>query len=98
MHNDIASNHAKLSQLVEQARLIVANARAALDAAGASPENLVMVRVYMVDLTPERLDALMPSLLELFDGSRPSVTGVDVVALAAPDLQLEVEMIARLPQ
>ena len=82
--------------LVGQARLVVTNARAALDAAGASPEDLVMVRVYMVNLTPERLDELMPVLLEWFDGSRPSVTGVGVVALAAPELQLEVELIASL--
>ncbi len=54
-----------------------------------------MTRVYVVDLTPERLEKLMPHLLELFDGSQPSLTGIGVSALAAPDLQLEVEMIAR---
>jgi enamine deaminase RidA (YjgF/YER057c/UK114 family) len=83
--------------LAEQAELVARNAKAALDAAGASPEDLIMVRVYMVDLTPERLEELMPHLLAMFDGAQPSVTGVGVAALAGPDLQLEVEMIARLP-
>ncbi len=82
--------------LAEQAKVVVENARAALDAAGASPEDLVMARVYVVDLTPERLETLMPHLLDLFDGAKPSLTGIGVAALAGPDLQLEVEMIARI--
>ncbi|WP_331371322.1 RidA family protein [Sinorhizobium chiapasense] len=83
--------------LAEQAELVVANAKAALDALGASPEDLVMVRLYLVDLTPERIEELMPHLRAMFDGAQPSLTGVGVAALAAPDLQLEMEMIVRLP-
>ncbi len=83
--------------LTEQAKLVVENAREALEAAGASSENLVMARVYVVDLTPERLEELMPHLLELFDGAQPSLTGIGVAALAVPGLELEIEMIARLP-
>ena len=81
----------------EQADLVVKNARAALHAAGASPQDLVMIRVYMVDWTPERLEQLWPYLHALFDGAQPSVTGIGVASLAAPDLQLEIEMIASLP-
>lgn len=33
---------------------------------------------------------------KLFDGARPSLTGIGVAALAGPDLQLKVEMIVRL--
>lgn len=84
------------ASLAEQAKVVVENARAALDAVGASPEDLVMARVYVVDLTPERLETLMPHLLDLFDGAKPSLTGIGVAALAGPDLQLEVEMIARI--
>ena len=80
-----------------QAELVVNNARAALDAVGASPEDLVMVRIYVVDLTPERLEELWPHAQALFNGEQPSVTGVGVAALAGPDLLLEIEMIARLP-
>lgn len=85
------------TSLAEQAELVVKNARAALDAAGASPKHLVMIRAYVVDLTPERLDQLWPYVHAFFDGAQPSVTGIGVAALAAPDLQLEMEMIVRLP-
>lgn len=81
----------------DQARLVVRNAKAALDAVGATSQDLVMIRIYVVDLTPERLDALRPHLQALFDGAQPSITGIGVAALAAPDFQLEIEMIVRLP-
>ena len=83
--------------LAAQAELVVRNARAALGAAGASPHDLVMIRAYVVDLTPERLEVLWPHVHALFDGAQPSVTGIGVAALAAPGLQLEIEMIVRLP-
>jgi enamine deaminase RidA (YjgF/YER057c/UK114 family) len=83
--------------LAGQAALVVENARAALAAAGATPRDLVMVRVYVVNLTDERLGILMPHLHALFDGTQPSLTGIGVAALASPELQLEIEMIARLP-
>lgn len=83
--------------LAGQAEIVVGNARAALEAVGASPKDLVMVRVYLVNLTPERLEVLWPHIHALFDGAQPSLTGVGVAALASPELQLEVEMIARLP-
>jgi len=81
----------------EQAELVVKNARAALAAAGALPKDIVMIRAYVVGLTPERLEQLWPHVHALFDGAQPSVTGIGVAALAAPDLQLEIEMIVRLP-
>lgn len=92
-----ASGEPAPKNFAEQAELVVKNAKAALDAAGASPEDLVMIRAYVVDLTPERLEVLWPHVHALFDGAQPSVTGIGVAALAAPELQLEIEMIARLP-
>lgn len=83
--------------LAEQASIVVGNARAALAAVGATPKDLVIARVYLVDLTSERMDVLMPHLHALFDGAQPSLTGVGVAALASRELQLEIEMIARLP-
>lgn len=80
-----------------QADLVVANARIALAAVGAAPQDIVMARVYVVGLTPEVMEAAMPRLFALFDGAQPSLTGVGVAALAAPDLLLEVEWVVRLP-
>ncbi|QGX40744.1 RidA family protein [Permianibacter aggregans] len=85
------------SDLTEQMKLVAKNARSALEAIGAKPEDVVLARVYMVDLTPERLEQLMPEFLATFDGAQPCVTGVGVAALAAPDLQVEMELVVRLP-
>jgi len=79
----------------DHADLVIRNARAAIAAAGATPRDLVMVRIYMVGLSKERTDILKPRLEALFDGARPSVTGIGVAALFTPDLQLEIEMVVR---
>ena len=84
--------------LGEQMEIVAANARAALDAVGARPQDIVMARVYAVDLTPERLEEVMPPLLAAFDGARPSLTGIGVAALAGPGLQDEMELTVRLPE
>lgn len=83
--------------LSEQMKLVAKNARSALEAVGAKPEDVVIARIYMLDLTPERLEELMPAFLATFDGAQPCVTGVGVEALAAPDLQVEMELVVRLP-
>lgn len=83
--------------LAAQMTVVTTNARAALAAIGATPSDVVLVRLYVVDLTPDRLGQVMPGFLALFDGVQPSVTGVGVAALAAPELQVEMEMVVRLP-
>lgn len=80
-----------------QAEMVVANARAALAAVGASAKDILIARCYLVDLTEERLGELWPHVHALFDGHQPSLTGIGVAALAAPDLQLEIEMTVLLP-
>ncbi|MFM9271923.1 RidA family protein [Halomonas elongata] len=82
--------------LVEQMKLVSKNVRSALHALGAKPEHVVMARIYVVGLTPERLEQLMPPFIATFDGAQPCVTGVGVDALAAPDLQVEMELVVRL--
>ena len=83
--------------LVEQARIVADNAQAALTAVGAQAQDIVMARIYLMGLTPERLEEMLPSLFAAFDGVQPSVTGVGVAALAAPELQIERELVVRLP-
>ncbi len=83
--------------LAGQADIVTDNARKALTAVGATPEDIVNARVYMIDLTPDRQDIVMQSLIKFFDGAKPSLTGVGVAALAGPKLQLELELIVRLP-
>jgi enamine deaminase RidA (YjgF/YER057c/UK114 family) len=83
--------------LAAQMRVVSENARAALTSIGAGPRDVVMARVYVVDLTAERLEQLMPPFLATFEGAQPCVTGIGVQALAGPGLQVELEMVIRLP-
>ncbi len=83
--------------LAEQMRIVLENVRAALAAVGAGPHDVVIARLYVVDLTPERLEEIMPGFLTAFEGAQPCVTGVGVQALAAPDLQVEMELVVRVP-
>ena len=85
------------TDLTEQMVQVSANARAALDAIGAQPEHIVLARIFLVNLTAERMSQLMPAFLATFDGNQPCVTGVGVQALAAPELQVEMELVVRLP-
>lgn len=83
--------------LAEQAELVMANARAALDAVGATSQDIVMIRMYIVGFTPERQTAIMPTFLAFLGGAQPSLTGIGVAALAGTGLELEMEMVVRLP-
>ena len=85
------------SSLVEQMKIVSSNALSALKAIDASPEDVVLARIYVVDLTPEKLEDLMPPFIATFQGSQPSVTGIGVQALAGPDLLVEMELVVRLP-
>ena len=83
--------------ILEHARLR-AHARLDFDPFTANgPEDIVIARCFMTDLTPERLEQVFPPLLDLFDGAMPCLTGVGVAALAGPDLQVELELTVRLP-
>lgn len=83
--------------LAEQMSIVSVNVKAALAAVGATPHDVVIARIYVVNLTPERLEEIMPTFLATFEGAQPCVTGVGVAALAAPDLQVEMELVVRLP-
>ena len=83
--------------LAEQMRIVSVNAKAALEAVGATTQDVVIASSYMVNLTSERLEEVMPPFLATFDGIQPCVTGVGVEALAAPDLQVEMKLVVRLP-
>jgi enamine deaminase RidA (YjgF/YER057c/UK114 family) len=83
--------------LSEQMKLVSANAKAALAAIGAGSGDVVIARIYVVNLTPERLEEVMPPFLATFEGAQPCVTGIGVQALAGPELQVEMELVVRLP-
>lgn len=85
------------ANLAEQMNIVAKNVKAALVAIGATPHDIVTARIYVVNLTTQRLEELMPSFIATFEGAQPCVTGIGVDALAAPDLQVEMELVVRVP-
>ena len=84
-------------QLAAQTGQVVANLAEALGAVGASPQDIVQMRIYVKDLDDDAMAIAMPPIMGFLDGAQPSLTGIGVAALAGPDLKIEIEMIVRIP-
>ena len=83
--------------LASQACIVAAQLKKALSELGASASDVVMVRLYVVNATSDRFQQALSPLRDTFSGGKPSVTTIGVQALFAPDYQLEVEMVVRVP-
>lgn len=81
--------------LAEQTAIVVENLKGALDALEATPDDIVQMRIYVTDLRSETQEIAMTEIMSFLDGAQPSLTGIGVGALAAPDLQIEVEMVVQ---
>jgi|tagenome__1003787_1003787.scaffolds.fasta_scaffold20332429_2 enamine deaminase RidA (YjgF/YER057c/UK114 family) len=80
-----------------QARLVFANLSRALEAAGATFADVVKVTYFLVDLAG--LPVVRKVRDEHFDPERlPASTLIQVAGLARPDLLLEIEAVAALPE
>ena len=79
-----------------QTDIVIDNLSRALAALEAAPSDIAQLRVYAVDLTPQRVETVMGGLGKLLDGARPSLTGVGVQSLAAPEFLIEIEMVVQL--
>ncbi|MET0510827.1 MAG: RidA family protein [Thermoleophilaceae bacterium] len=80
--------------LAVQARQVFSNVGRALAAAGARPEQVTKITIFVVDYRREHLPAIEAGRLALFGGHKPADTLVGVEALAHPDYLIEVEAIA----
>lgn len=83
--------------LPEQARVVAQNLQAALTELSASSSDVVMPRVNVVGATTERFEEAWAPIRGMLGGERPSMTGISVQVLWTSELQLEVEMVVRLP-
>ncbi len=83
--------------LTEQTAIVVENLGAALAAIGGGPHDIIQMRIYVTDLRPETQETVMSQLSVFLAGAQPSLTGVGVAALATPELQIEIEMVVRVP-
>ncbi|MCW6511656.1 Rid family hydrolase [Hyphomicrobiales bacterium BP6-180914] len=80
-----------------QAKLATASLAAALKELEAAAQDIVMLRVYVVDATSETFGQAVAPLRELFGDAMPSITTIGVQALYRPDIKVEIEMVVRLP-
>lgn len=75
-----------------QTRQVLHNIAAVLEEADATLEDVVKVTMYVTDMS--RANEAREVRLEYFQTNPPASTGVEVSALAHPDLMIEIEAIA----
>ena len=83
------------TDLAAQARQAFRNVRIAVEAGGGRLEDVVSLRIYVVDYGPVKAAAVGTALRECFrGGAMPATTWVGVVSLAEPGFLIEVEATA----
>jgi len=83
--------------LASQAKLATSSLTAALEELEASPDDIVMLRVYVVNATSEAFGQAVNPLRKLLGDAMPSITTISVQALYKPEIKVEIEMVVRLP-
>lgn len=83
--------------LAGQAKLATASLAAALKELEASAQDIVMMRVYVVNATSAAFGQALTPLRELFGDAMPSITTIGVQALYKPEIKVEIEMVVRVP-
>ncbi len=83
--------------LAGQAKLATANLAAALKDLEATAQDVVMLRVYVMNATSEAFGQAVTALRELIGDAMPSITTIGVQALYKPEIKVEIEMVVRLP-
>jgi enamine deaminase RidA (YjgF/YER057c/UK114 family) len=80
--------------LAVQARQVFANLGRALAAAGAGPERVTKLTIFVVHYRREDLPAIEAGRVALFGDHKPADTLVGVEALSRPEYLIEVEAVA----
>ena len=80
--------------LAAQAFQVFANVGRALAAAGARPEQVAKITIFVVSYRPGYLPAIEDGRVALFGDHKPADTLVGVEALSRPEYLIEVEAIA----
>ena len=81
---------------VTQTRVILQNIREALQAVGADMCDVLKVTVFLTDIGDRA--AINPVRKEFFGDAKPASTLFEVSALAVPDMLVEIEAIAGIPE
>jgi enamine deaminase RidA (YjgF/YER057c/UK114 family) len=91
---DVHGNLVGPGDLAAQARQVYANLGRALTAAGARPEQVTKITIYVVHHRPEHLPVIERARKHLFGDHKPADTVVGVETLAGPGYLIEVDAIA----
>ena len=92
---DHDTNLVGAGDLAKQAAQVFANLREVLADQGASPANVVRLRTYIVDYSPDKLEIIGPAIGTFFGDVVPAAnTLIGVQSLAMPDFLIEVEATA----
>jgi enamine deaminase RidA (YjgF/YER057c/UK114 family) len=92
--DDAQGNLVGPGDLAAQARQAFANVGRSLAAAGAGPEQVTKITIYVVDHRPEYLPDISEGRIAAFGDHKPADTLVGVETLAEPGYLIEVEAIA----
>ncbi len=92
--NDKDMNFIGAGDFKTQLKVALENVRVALAAAGAAPSDVVSIRTYIVDYTPDYLDTISAVMNAFFGDTLPVATLIGVQALALPHFMCEVEVTA----
>jgi enamine deaminase RidA (YjgF/YER057c/UK114 family) len=94
---DAGGNIVGPGDLVAQTRQVLANLKAVLDEVGATPADVVRLRTYVVDHTPDKLGPVLGQFPDFYAGGVPAPnTFIGVQALALPEFLVEIEATAAL--
>jgi enamine deaminase RidA (YjgF/YER057c/UK114 family) len=83
------------TDLATQARQAFRNVQIIVEASGGTLSDVVSLRIYVVEYSPEKAVAVGGALRELFSGhAAPATTWLGVVSLADPGFLIEIEATA----
>jgi enamine deaminase RidA (YjgF/YER057c/UK114 family) len=91
---DVHGNSVAPGDLSGQARQVYANLGCALTAAGARPDQVAKLTIYVVGYKSEYLPVIERARVELFGDHKPADTLIGVARLARPEFLIEVDAIA----
>jgi enamine deaminase RidA (YjgF/YER057c/UK114 family) len=83
--------------LREQTAIVCRNLMHCLHSVGASAADIVSLRAFIVDWTPDKAAEVFEPLIAFLGDAMPAMTGIGVSALFAPELRIEIEMTVRVP-
>ncbi len=80
-----------------QARQALVNLRAVLAEVNATPADIVRLRTYVVNHSPDKLEPVTEEIMAFYGGAEPAAnTWIGVQSLALPDFLIEIEATAAL--